>query len=77
MVKKRRRPVDEEITEEVPAVEETPEPEPIEEQSFETVVDEVMRGEWGVGQDRRLALAKAGHDPNAVQKEIVRRANSR
>jgi hypothetical protein len=63
-------------------------PEPVEEnvfeqpeidadKSFDQIVDEVIRGDWGVGQPRRLALAKAGYDPNEVQQEIVRRANSR
>lgn len=41
------------------------------------IVDQVLRGEWGTGQDRRLRLQKAGYSPNEVQKELVRRANKR
>lgn len=50
---------------------------PSEEVPFDVIVDQVIAGEWGVGQTRRLNLAKAGHDPNEVQREIVRRANSK
>lgn len=73
--------MDEEITEEVPIAEEDPvdipEETPPEEVPLEQIVDQVIRGEWGVGQDRRLRLSVAGHDPNEVQREIVRRANAK
>jgi len=39
------------------------------------IVLQVLNGEWGVGQDRRIRLAEAGHNPNEIQREIVRRAN--
>ena len=45
--------------------------------SFPDLVDEVLAGKWGTGQARRLKLAQAGFDPNAVQKELVKRANGR
>lgn len=84
MVKRKKVKMDEEITEEVPVVEEEAEVEvnvfdetPSEEVPLEVVVDQVLRGEWGVGQDRRLRLSMAGHDPHAVQREIIRRANGR
>lgn len=54
-----------------------PEEIPTEEVDQDLIVDQVLKGEWGVGQDRRLRLAQAGHDPNAVQREIVRRANQK
>ena len=41
------------------------------------IVDQVLRGEWGTGQDRRLRLQKAGYSPNEVQKQLVDRANKR
>jgi hypothetical protein len=70
------------IDEYAPAIEEvTDDPPPYDEAVPETgvggIVDQVLRGEWGVGQDRRLRLAKAGYKPNEIQKEIVRRANNR
>lgn len=40
--------------------------------SFDQVVEEVRRGEWGKGQARRLALSKAGYDHVAVQKEVIK-----
>ena len=74
---------EEEVAEEAPLEEVVVEPEPevVVEPEPEVVVDpheiinEVLRGEWGVGQERRLRLKLAGYDPNAIQKEIVRWAN--
>lgn len=45
--------------------------------AFADLVDEVLAGKWGNGQDRRRRLAEAGFDHVAVQKEIVKRANNR
>lgn len=39
------------------------------------IAEEVLRGEWGSGQSRRLKLAEAGFDPVEVQREMVRVAN--
>lgn len=58
-------------------LEELPQPEEDSVPLLNDVVDQVLRGEWGVGQDRRLRLQMAGHNPNEVQRELVRRANSR
>lgn len=41
------------------------------------IVLQVLRGEWGTGQERRRRLAEAGHNPNYVQAEIVRLANNK
>ena len=64
---------------------EAPQPEVVEEPPplvevdnvFDTVVDEVIQGKWGKGQDRRLRLSQAGYDHVAVQKEIIRRTNTK
>lgn len=84
MVKRKKVKMDEEITEEIPVVEEEEVVEhnvfdetPPEEVDLDIIVDQVLRGEWGVGQDRRLRLSMAGHDPHEVQRRIVRRANRR
>jgi len=45
--------------------------------SFDEVVNQAIRGEWGKGQDRRLRLSQAGYDHVAVQKEIIRRTNAK
>ena len=50
---------------------------PTEALGFDDLVDQVLAGEWGTGQDRRNRLAKAGFDHRLVQAEIVRRANHR
>jgi len=50
---------------------------PTPETGFDRVVDQVLRGEWGKGQDRRLRLSQAGIDHVAVQKEILRRMNTK
>lgn len=43
--------------------------------SLADVAKEVVEGKWGVGQDRRLALADAGIDPNEVQEEVRKLLN--
>ena len=45
--------------------------------SFPELIDEVIAGKWGVGQERRRRLAQAGFDHIAVRDELVRRANGR
>lgn len=44
--------------------------------TLEEVAKQAARGEWGNPQQRRLRLQQAGYDPNEVQREIVRQANS-
>lgn len=68
------QPDNEEVAE---VSEDTPPPLETPDKNFDQVVKEVMEGKWGVGQDRRLRLAKAGYDHVAVQKELVRIANGR
>jgi len=48
---------------------------PVEDSDLTKVAREVLAGKWGLGVDRRRDLAEAGHDPNAVKKEIVRLLN--
>lgn len=36
---------------------------------------EVLEGKWGVGQDKRAALAEAGFDHNEVHEETVKILN--
>lgn len=55
---------------------EEPQDDPPAQTRFDEVVDEVIRGQWGQGQARRLRLANAGFDHRAVQEAVVERANS-
>lgn len=41
------------------------------------ITQEVRKGLWGSGQDRRRRLSEAGYDHRMVQQELVRQANSR
>lgn len=36
------------------------------------LAEECLVGSWGTGRDRDLRLAAAGHDPEAVRKEVYR-----
>jgi hypothetical protein len=36
------------------------------------VAEEVLAGRWGNGRDRDERLKRAGHDPDAVRKEVYR-----
>jgi len=45
-------------------------------ESLTEVAEAVGRGEWGVGQERRLKLTEAGYDPKEVAAEVVRLSNS-
>ena len=45
--------------------------------SFEEVVNQVIAGDWGKGQERRTRLEAAGYSHVRVQKELVRRMNHR
>jgi nucleoid-associated protein YgaU len=38
--------------------------------SNEQVADEVINGAWGNGDERRNRLAKAGYDPDAIQRIV-------
>ncbi len=38
--------------------------------SIDTLAREVIRGDWGNGQDRKNRLERAGHDYDAVQKRV-------
>lgn len=61
-----------------PPSEPAPEPDPTpppHKVSERDIVDSVLAGEWGKGQERRLRLRAAGHDHRKVQAEIVRRHN--
>ena len=41
--------------------------------STATIVNEVLAGKWGNGQDRFNRLKKAGYDPNVIQREVNKR----
>ncbi len=38
--------------------------------SIDDIAKEVIRGKWGVGNDRKIRLKNAGYDPVAVQKRV-------
>ena len=38
--------------------------------SMDTIVQEVIRGEWGNGAERKQRLTDAGYDYNAVQARV-------
>ncbi|WP_338153073.1 hypothetical protein [Streptococcus anginosus] len=38
--------------------------------SIDTLTREVIRGDWGNGQDRKNRLERAGYDYNAVQRRV-------
>ena len=40
--------------------------------SLETIAREVIRGDWGNGQERERRLTEAGYDASAVQKTVNR-----
>jgi hypothetical protein len=45
--------------------------------NLDVVVDEIVAGQWGKGQDRRRRLEEAGYSHALIQKELVRRINHR
>ena len=45
--------------------------------SVADVAKEVIAGDWGIGQGRRLALSKAGYNVKDVEAEVSRIANKR
>lgn len=65
-------------TPEVPEVEETEEEIEDEESdtSLDTIAREVLAGEWGQGQEQRLKLSEAGHDPKKVHEAVTRIRNN-
>lgn len=74
---------EESVEVELEIVEPEPEPEVQEDvpdwvpPSLHEIVDQVVAGNWGKGQERRTRLEAAGYDHVAVQKELVRRMNHR
>ncbi len=42
------------------------------EKTIREVAEEVIRGDWGNGDERKLRLKAAGYDPKAVQQEVNR-----
>lgn len=50
----------------------TPAPTPTPSYSISDIAYEVIRGDWGVGDDRVARLTNAGYDYNAVQSEVNR-----
>ena len=63
--------------EEVQLADQVEEPPAVSNTDYERIVNQVVAGEWGKGQDRRQRLEAAGIDHVAVQKELVRRMNHR
>lgn len=47
-----------------------PTPAPAPQKSVDEVAREVLRGDWGNGEDRKARLAKAGYDFNTVQAKV-------
>ena len=43
---------------------------PVNKKSVDEIAKEVIRGDWGNGQDRKNRLQAAGYDYNAVQKRV-------
>ena len=50
-----------------------PKPAPKKKKSTATIVNEVLNGKWGNGQDRFNRLRKAGYNPNVIQREVNKR----
>ena len=48
-------------------------PAPKKKKSTATIVNEVLNGKWGNGQDRFNRLRKAGYNPNVIQREVNKR----
>ena len=44
---------------------------------FDQVVEEVLKGEWGVGQEQRQRLSAAGFNHNEVRKAVTRLRNQK
>jgi CW_7 repeat len=44
--------------------------------SLDKVVEEVLAGEWGKGQDQRRRLAEAGYNANEVRAAVTRKRNN-
>jgi CW_7 repeat len=49
---------------------EAPSTEATVEKTIDELAVEVLEGKWGVGQDRRLRLSRAGYDRHAVQARV-------
>lgn len=44
--------------------------------SLDAIAREVLAGEWGQGQARRLKLSEAGYNPKEVEAEVTRIRNN-
>lgn len=53
-----------------PAVKDEPKPTPAPAKSVDELAQEVIRGDWGNGQERKDRLTAAGYDYNAVQARV-------
>lgn len=53
-----------------PVPEPTPAPNPMYKPTDPSVVLDVLKGKYGIGTDRVIALREAGYDPNNVQKKV-------
>ena len=53
-----------------PAVKDEPKPAPAPAKSIDELAQEVIRGDWGNGQERKDRLTAAGYDYNAVQARV-------
>ena len=53
-----------------PAVKDEPKPAPAPAKSVDELAQEVIRGDWGNGQERKDRLTAAGYDYNAVQARV-------
>jgi len=49
---------------------------PVDKKSINEIAQEVLNGEWGIGQDQRLRLAEAGYNTTEVRKETTRLRNN-
>ena len=43
---------------------------------IDALAKEVLAGDWGQGQEQRLKLSEAGHDPKKVEKAVTRIRNN-
>ena len=53
-----------------PAVKDEPKPAPAPAKSIDELAQEVIRGDWGNGQERKDRLTAAGYDYNAIQARV-------
>ncbi len=63
------QPTDGTLADETPAYE-APTPPDTADKTIDELALEVIEGKWGVGQERRLRLGRAGYDRQAVQARV-------